>query len=118
MKFTHSIQWNRCIATSRYGILADPPIPQGREPNWINGVNNWEEANAALSGPGWYGESGGSLADAVKRMLSPGYFKSWETFASTRWNNPKDIGNTEFLSLEYIHNVIHVSRDTACALQY
>ena len=90
------------MATSRYGILADQP-----ESAWRNGVNNWESCDSALADPPWYGEGSGLLADAVNRMLSPGYFRHWEPFASTRHNNPKWA--THYMSLEYIHNVVHVS---------
>lgn len=100
-----SFKWSNCVATSRYGILVDPHHGLGPEPAWVNGVNNWDYCNQALADPQWYGQDGGSLADAVSRMFSYGDL-SWETFASTKWNNPST--NAEYLSLEYIHNVLHV----------
>ena len=90
------------MATSRYGILADQP-----ESVWRDGVDNWEKCNYALADPPWYGLGSGPLADAVNRMLSPGYFRHWESFASTRHNDPKRA--THYMSLEYIHNLVHVS---------
>ena len=90
------------MATSRYGILADQP-----ESAWKDGVNNWEMCDSALADPQWYGQGSGLLADAVSRMLSPGYFRHWEPFASTRHNDPKWA--THYMSLEFIHNIVHVS---------
>ena len=98
-------QWNLCAGTSRYGILHDQPPSV-----WSDGINNWQATNASLQNPYWYKGDGGSLSDAVSRMLSPRYFESWEPFSSTRWHTSKKVKNTHFLSLEYIHNVLHVSR--------
>lgn len=55
--------------------------------------------------------SPGTFSDAVNRMFSPGYYKYWEEFCSTRWysedhNTYPPMG---YLSLEYIHNNVHVS---------
>ncbi|OCL09390.1 Di-copper centre-containing protein [Glonium stellatum] len=94
------LPWSKCIGTSRYGILSGVPPEE-----WINGVNNWQGANAAMADPPWYGQGSGSFADAVSRMFSPGYFDSWETFASTIHNNPSSA--TNFMSIEFIHNIIH-----------
>ena len=94
------------MGTSRYGILVDPQKGKGPEPDWVHGVNNWESCNQALADPQWYAKDGGSLADAVNRMLCPTYLESWEPFASTKWNNPKS--STNYLSIEYIHNIVHV----------
>ena len=91
------------MATSRYGIELDGC--QDLPPPWIHGINNWQRANLGLRDVGW---NAGSLADAVSRLLEPGYFDSWEHFASTKWNGPKK--NTNYLSIEYIHNLIHVCR--------
>ena len=74
------------MAISRYGVLADVPDSQ-----WVNGVNNWQACNAVMKNPQWYGSGSGSFADAVSRMFSPGYFESWETFASTIHNSPKNL---------------------------
>ena len=110
------------MATSRYGILADVPDSQ-----WVNGVNTWQACNAVMKTPQWYGNGSGSFADAVSRKFSPGYFESWETFASTIHNSPKNLKDdpsegvsadspadprprkaTGFMSLEFIHNIIRV----------
>ena len=90
------------MATSRYGIRADQP-----DSVWRDGINNWQACDAGLADPQWYGEGSGSLTDAVSRMLTPGYFDHWEPFASTVHNSPKNA--TNFMSLEYIHNIVHVS---------
>ena len=84
-------QWSQCIGVSRYGIRSDKPSSE-----WAAGVNNWELANQGIANPQWYDGlppplRSSTLADAVSRMFSPHYFDSWETFASTAWNKPKDI---------------------------
>ena len=52
-----------------------------------------------------------SLSEAVNRMFTPEYNGTWGTFASTKWHseNETDI-QTGYLSLEYIHNNVHVSQ--------
>lgn len=52
----------------------------------------------------------GTLADSVNRMFSPQYNDTWGQFASTKWTY-EGYGNSMngFLSLEYIHNNVHVS---------
>ncbi|KAK3169334.1 hypothetical protein OEA41_008717 [Lepraria neglecta] len=111
----------KCVATSRYDILAGVPDSQ-----WVNDVNNWQACNAAMKNSQWYGNGSGSFADAVSRMFSPGCFEPWETFASTIHNSPKNLKEnpsegvsadspadsrprkaTGLMSLEYIHNIIH-----------
>lgn len=55
-------------------------------------------------------ESPGTLADAVSRMLSDGYHSTYEQFSTTKWwDSKKALVSTGYLSLEYIHNNIHVS---------
>ena len=95
------------MATSRYGILKD----ESNHITGLNGVNNWPACDAAMKCPPWYSyaKDRSSLSDAVSRMLSPGYFDDWGSFASTIHNKPKSKSATNYLSLEYIHNVIHVS---------
>jgi len=55
----------------------------------------------------WYSKNPGTLADAVNRLFSPDYTPNWGTFASTKWNREQPQKATEWLSLEYIHNVLH-----------
>lgn len=67
-----------------------------------------KDREAEFTGPG-------SLSDAVNRMLSPGYHKYWEQFSSTKWlsdHHPTEHA-TGYLSLEYIHNNVHVSHESA-----
>ncbi len=45
----------------------------------------------------------------MRRILSDDYFKSWKTFASTKFRNDKKTAPTEYFSLETIHNSLHVS---------
>lgn len=55
-------------------------------------------------------ENPGFLADAVNRLFTPEYTNHWEHFASTKWYNEGSWETeTGFLSLEYVHNNVHVS---------
>jgi tyrosinase len=80
---------------------------------WVYGVENYADSNAALQNPQWYSTQGdptthtGAIGELVYRMFTKDYFKSWETFASTKYYS--EHPDTDYLSLEYIHNNIHVS---------
>jgi tyrosinase len=80
---------------------------------WVYGVENYADSNAALQNPQWYSTQGdptthtGAIGELVYRMFTKDYFKSWETFASTKYYT--EHPDTDYLSLEYIHNNIHVS---------
>jgi hypothetical protein len=77
------------------------------DPSWINGANNWLTVNNLLQTADWSpGPDAGPLGEAVYKLLSPGYSSSWETFETTLYTNT-DPNN--FMSVEYIHNYIHVS---------
>lgn len=99
-------------------------------------MNNTSAANLGMETVPleWYGGNPGTLADSINRMFSPEYNTTWGTFASTKWDaerksakngkmdNKNANGNTEgeeegedgkgYLSLEYIHNNVHVSAAT------
>lgn len=102
---TDQRQWTRAFSTSKHGVRQDAP-----QADWIHGSQQNDLVNAALQQPKWYNETikVGSIAEAVYRMFSPGYFSSWEAFASTLYIEQNSAA-TNFLSLEYIHNNIHVS---------
>lgn len=86
-------QWSNAIATSRHGIdRADVTA------SWVGGVNNWTKSNEAIQG----GNGVTSIPDQIYRLFATD-FSSWESFSSTK-SQPID-----FLSLEGIHNNIHVS---------
>lgn len=95
----------------------------------LDGVNNPWEANKQLSAMTWYPLTDkqradkehhtdpcfkwnpGTLADSINRMFSRDYNKNWGEFASTKWiKEGHGDDTTGFLSLEYIHNNVHVSR--------
>lgn len=86
--------------------------------NWkgLQGVNDWEKVNLSLENPRWrYGGGmeegpydGMQFREGVLRMFSEGYLTKWGDFASVRFD-PNAGDNVNFLSLEYIHNNIHVS---------
>lgn len=97
------LQWSKCIATSRYGIdvSKDPAV-------WTHGIQNWQEINIALEAPKWYKGALGSLSEAVYRLFTDNYARSWQTFASTS-HAGQAMPGSEWLSLEYIHNNVHVS---------
>lgn len=92
--------WSKCVGTSKHGIIMSEP-----ESKWTMGVQNWQGSNSSLQNPEWYQGDPGSIAEAVYRMFTPGYFKSYETFATTS-HNPA-VEGSEYLSLEFIHNNIH-----------
>jgi hypothetical protein len=105
----------------------------------LEGVNNAWAANSVFASMRevnkWYDpgketkpfEGPGTFSDAVQRMFSPGYYKYWEQFTSTKWYGEWKAGDdhdgseqpydpahhpsdppTSYLSLEYIHNNLHV----------
>jgi tyrosinase len=96
-----NIQFDKCIGTSRYGIFDKQP-PEV----WVEGIENNDRITTSLEHPDWEGEASGSIANNVYRLLSESYFKSYEPFSSTIYQ--KQYSVTEYLSLEMIHNNIHV----------
>ena len=108
------MQFQPTRATSKWGVLTPEADPE--EP-WNDGIQNWAAANEALalrSDKDWQDwKAGGTIAEAVCRMFSPGYHSSWESFASTSYKTeggPRpEPNNPGYLSLEFIHNKIHVS---------
>jgi tyrosinase len=89
------------VGTSRHGIVS------GDDTSWVGGVENFAATNSALQNPQWSDGATGNIGELVYRLFTKDYFKSWETFASTKYY--KDHPDTDYLSLEYIHNNIHVS---------
>lgn len=129
------LQWDRATGTSRYGVFRDPDpskaqstdgTPEKEEDKYtyrgLEGVNNAWQANAVFASMRetnkWYDpghekktfEGPGTFSDAVQRMFSPGYYGYWEQFSSTKWYGELSTRDppTSYLSLEYIHNNIHV----------
>lgn len=52
----------------------------------------------------------GTLADSINRLFSDEYNDTWGSFSSTKWwAESARTFTTGYLSLEYIHNNIHVS---------
>jgi tyrosinase len=94
-------QWDQCVATSRHGIVTE------NDPSWVYGVENFAGTNSALQNPAWSDGATGSIGELVYRLFTPNYFQSWETFASTKFYH--EHPGTDYLSLEYVHNNIHVS---------
>ncbi|KAL2823729.1 common central domain of tyrosinase-domain-containing protein [Aspergillus cavernicola] len=88
--------WSKAIATSRWGIRARDPAA-----TWADGINNWEKASEAIQG----GIGVNSIEDQVYRLFSTN-LSSWESFASTLSQTPPTPA--DFLSLEGIHNAMHV----------
>ena len=81
---------------------------------WVNGVVNNDKVELALKNHGWYPRKNkpppkGTIEAVVHKLLCTKW-TSWETFATTRYDDKLGKPNgAEFLSLEYIHNNIHVS---------
>lgn len=105
---------------SRYGVKR---LPDGNY-SGLEGLNEWKVVNKTLNDTveNWinpfpnendkfpYSERPSTLADAVSRMFSPDYNSTWGSFASTKWfQESESTLSTGYLSLEYIHNNIHVS---------
>lgn len=97
------LQYNKSIGTSRYG---DPS-----RPDWVQGFVDNNKVEEAIKNPkAQHWEEGVSIAQNVYRILTDVYFKSYETFSSTYLTHDKEhLKATEYLSLEMIHNNIHVS---------
>ena len=98
---------NVIIGTSRQAI---PPNPDPNDPSapWIEGVNNSDAVQAAVGNPqsdgAWSFQ--GSISDYIYRLFSPGNMSSWEAFATTE---NRGGSSTDFMSVEDVHNYIHVS---------
>lgn len=86
-------------------------------------MNNFQTANANLDNfsQHWYSpfpkgskeraewKPPSTLADAVNRMFSPKYNETWGTFATTKWwNESERTLTTGYMSLEFVHNNLHV----------
>jgi len=101
------LKWAQCSGTSRWGIKST------NEKDWTDGVNNFESIADAINAHGWYGVDPKndilkhSVSDLVYRLLSN--VRTWANFSSTFNNQPSDqVPWEEWLSLEYIHNNLHV----------
>ena len=110
-QLTNSSQWDRCISTSRWGVFTKD-IDKKEE--WVHGIVKDERVDRALHNHGWYDEKviflfHGTIKEVVYRLFTVEW-TSWEMFATTRYDKTsgKPPGE-EFLSLEYVHNNVHVS---------
>src|SRR5579871_2931917 len=106
--FTDLHYSNVIIGTSRRAIpTTGGPINPSAP--WIKGTNNTDAVHTAISDPqddgAWSFQ--GSISDYVYRLLAPGNMSSWEAFASTE--NRDNGSSTDFMSVEDVHNYIHVS---------
>lgn len=70
----------------------------------------------ALDKPDWTTvrgpKSAGTIREVVSRLINDKYFNSYSKFASTRYmrsKQPLDPQPRDWLSLENLHNAIHVS---------
>lgn len=74
-------------------------------------MDNFNAVHTAISDPqddaAWSFQ--GSISDYVYRLLAPGNMSSWEAFASTE--NRDNGSSTDFMSVEDVHNYIHVSNN-------
>lgn len=125
-----SAQWDKCSATTKYGILDgfDASI-------WADGGQNWLRSNYALNEHAYYDNSGfdgerdiPTVQDLINRLFTYG-LDHWGAFSSSRYTSPhpeapkqdgsaavtlpklkldeKNVKNA--MNLEFIHNNIHVS---------
>ena len=78
------------------------------------GINNWQGCNDAIDGHQYEDKQApinrATVSDLCYRILAPGYAHDWKTFATTGKDKKSLKGKdwTKFLSLEYIHNNLHV----------
>ena len=81
---------------------------------WMLGINNVQACNDAIDGhlyeDGAAPINSATVSDLCYRILAPGYAQDWQTFATTGSNRKSLPGKDwiKFLSLEYIHNNLHV----------
>ena len=77
-------------------------------------MNNYTYANVAIQTAQFYESHNsnvppGYLSDKVYRMLNSKYLKSWKDFSTTKYAKEVKKDWEGYLSLEYIHNNMHVS---------
>ncbi|KAI8262176.1 Tyrosinase [Colletotrichum sp. SAR 10_77] len=93
--------------TSRWGV--GNPVDGKLSPQEVSGVQNNDLVDQALQNPPWFiiGWTGakGSIAEQVARLFLKNSFDNFAQFATTADANQGPAG---FLSLEMIHNAIHV----------
>ena len=93
------------MGTNRYGLTW-----KDEKRSWVEGTSNTAAINAATSKHDWpkAQNRNDTIKDAVVRLLNPAYSTSYEKFVSTKY--VKNTGKPEdYLSLEFIHNNLHVS---------
>ena len=105
--FVNRSKWDQCVGTSRYGLFQSQPSS-----SWADGVVNNSKVDSALQNHNWYAkyDLAGScqpIQDVVYRLFSDNW-KSWKQFSTTQYNKSEPPVGQDFLSLEFIHNNIHV----------
>lgn len=119
--FADRAKWDKCQATTKYGLLKNNPHIQ-------DAGQDVTKSNLALNEHPWYRPNKAgfpplqTLTYEVHRLLSF-KFSSWGAFASTKWCNeenkpPASQQTRDILSLEYIHNNVHVSPMQSLPLQH
>lgn len=116
--------WGSYYGTSRYGNRSAAGV------NRLRGVNNWSFINSTLEAAPWYRRKDvdpklmkpNPISDYVCRLLS--YGTEWRYFASTQDRFDLNVTASkswqDYISLEYIHNNLHVSldRDTGPGVRF
>jgi tyrosinase len=99
---------NAWVANNHLANMTWYPINKNQEAQEQSEDDEDEEQDEAPKEP-YFKWNPGTLADSVNRMFCPHYNDTWGKFASTKWTKESHEGsNTGFLSLEYIHNNVHV----------
>ena len=77
---------------------------------WVEGTSYTDAINAATAQPNWSDipHPKDTIKQALERLLNPNYSTSYEKFVSTAYHK-KTSKPEDYLSLEYIHNNLHVS---------
>ncbi|OJJ44489.1 hypothetical protein ASPZODRAFT_18679 [Penicilliopsis zonata CBS 506.65] len=97
--------FDKSIGTSRWAKPDDS--------EWAKGKVDNKMVNENIKNAEWYKKLlAGSIADNVARLLTDDYFLDYNKFSSTRYakhnSNGSDPCATEWLSLEMVHNNIHM----------
>ncbi|KAM0425576.1 hypothetical protein ACHAPT_009107 [Fusarium lateritium] len=105
------LPWGLANSTGRWAIQIKPE----KRYTGLDGVNNFMAANrffgaetVGKNAPNWLKYNPGNLSDKVNRMMTKGFTATWGIFASTKWDR-ESRNPSSYLSLEAIHNTVHVS---------
>lgn len=107
ISISNTIKWDKCISTTKYGLLEGYHVDI-----WADGGQNWLRSNLALNEHAWDPRSAKPQQTVQfmtwKLLQQNGGPTSWTAFSSTRYCRSHAEKPEYWLSLEMIHNNIHV----------